>query len=159
MGQRKHVNKISAEWLKTAGYLDTSDQDKINYIFVPPKKKTENKIPADAGHFIRTEIENTDFKNENLVTKKTRNKKDRTLYSNKNNDTSETLKLLDDIAVMEPGKSAQIAAKKIQKKYKKIRENKKVSTTKDNKKVQINEPEKLRYLNLLHRSQVQKCQL
>ena len=73
MGQRKHVNKISAEWLKTAGYLDTSDQDKINYIFVPPKKKTENKIPGDAGHFIRTEIENTDFKNENLVTKKTRN--------------------------------------------------------------------------------------
>ena len=23
VGQRKHVNKISAEWLKTAGYLDT----------------------------------------------------------------------------------------------------------------------------------------
>ena len=35
VGQRKHVNKISAEWLKTAGYLDTADQDKINYIFVP----------------------------------------------------------------------------------------------------------------------------
>ena len=80
-----------------------------------------------------------------MVTKKTRNKKDRTPYSNKNNnnnDTSETLKLLDDIAVMEPGKSAQIAAKKIQKKYKKIRENKKVSITKD-KKVQINKPEKI----------------
>ena len=48
---------------------------------------------------------------------------------------------------MEPDKSAQIAAKKIQKKYKKIRENKKASTTttttKDNKKVQINEPEKI----------------
>ena len=133
VGQRKHVNKISADWLKTAGYLDTCDQDKINYIFVPPKKKTENKIPGDAGHFVRTEIENTDFKNENLVTKKTRSKKDRTPYSNKNNnnnDTSETLKLLDEIAVMEPDKSVQIAAKKIQKKYKKIRENKKVPTTK-----------------------------
>ena len=85
-----------------------------------------------------------------MVTKKTRNKKDRTPHSNKNNknnnknnDTSETLKLLDNIAVMEPGKSAQISAKKIQKKYKKIRENKKVSTAKDNKKVQINEPEKI----------------
>ena len=121
MGQRKHVNKISAEWLKTAGYLDTSDRDKINYIFVPPKKKTENKIPGDAGHFVRTEIENTGFKNENLVTKKTRNKKDRTPYSNKNNNNNnDTLKLLDDIAVMEPGKSAEIAAKKIQKMYKKI---------------------------------------
>ena len=90
-----------------------------------------------------------DFKNENLVTKKTRNKKDRTPYSKNNNndnsnDTSKTLKLLDDIAVMEPGKSAQIAGKKIQKKYKKIRENKKGSTTtKDNKKFQINEPEKV----------------
>ena len=40
VGQRKHVNKISAEWLKTAGYLDTEDQDKINYIFVTPKKKS-----------------------------------------------------------------------------------------------------------------------
>ena len=121
MGQRKHVNKISAEWLKTAGYLDTSDQDKINYIFVPPKKKTENKIPGDAGHFVRTEIENTGFKNENLVTKKTRNKKDRTPYSNKNNNNNnDTLKLLDDIAVMELGKSAQIAAKKIQKSIKKL---------------------------------------
>ena len=48
---------------------------------------------------------------------------------------------------MEPGKSAQIAAKKIQEKYKKIRENKRASTTttttKDNKKVQIKEPEKI----------------
>ena len=31
-------NNVSAEWLKKAGYLDTKDQDKINYIFVPPKK-------------------------------------------------------------------------------------------------------------------------
>ena len=70
VGQRKHVNKISGEWLKTAGYLDTSYQGKINYIFFPPKKKTENKIPGNAGYFVRIEIENTDFKNENLVTKK-----------------------------------------------------------------------------------------
>ena len=78
MGQRKHVNKISTEWLKTAGYLGTSEQDQINYIFVSPRKKTENKIPGDTGHFIRTEIDDTDFKNENLVTKKKKNKKDRT---------------------------------------------------------------------------------
>ena len=35
---REKSNKISAEWLKTAGYLNTKDQDKINYIFIPPKK-------------------------------------------------------------------------------------------------------------------------
>ena len=49
--------------VKNSRILTTPDQDKINYIFVPPKKKTENKIPGDVGHFIRTEIENTDFKN------------------------------------------------------------------------------------------------
>ena len=45
------------------------DQDKINYIFVPPKKETTNEIPADAGHFIRIEIDLTDFKKENLASK------------------------------------------------------------------------------------------
>ena len=39
IGQRNISNKISVEWLKTAGFLDTKDQDKINYMFVPPKKK------------------------------------------------------------------------------------------------------------------------
>lgn len=102
-----------------AGYLDTEDQDKINYIFVPPKKKTENKKPGDAGHFIRTEIENTDFKNENLVTEKTRKNKDRTPYSRKKQEpaTNETIKILKNIAVLELGKSTQIAAKKIPEKY------------------------------------------
>ena len=88
MGPRKHVNKISTEWLKTAGYLGTSEQDQINYIFVPPRKKTENKIPGDTGHFIRTEIDDTDFKNESLVTKKKKNKKDRTPYSNTTNNNN-----------------------------------------------------------------------
>ena len=31
-------------------------------MFVPPKKETTNEIPDDAGHFIRTEIDSTDFK-------------------------------------------------------------------------------------------------
>ena len=62
IGQREKSNKISTEWLKTAGYLDTKDQNKINYIFVPPKKETSNNIPADAAHFIRTEIDFTYFK-------------------------------------------------------------------------------------------------
>ena len=43
--------------------------------------------------------------------------------------------------VLEPGKKAQIAAKKIREKYKKIRENKKVAVPPT--KVQINEPEKI----------------
>ena len=37
IGQINTKNKASKDWLKAAGYLDTKDQDKINYIFVPPK--------------------------------------------------------------------------------------------------------------------------
>ena len=54
--------KTSSDWLKSAGYLDTTDQKAINHIFVPPKKTEENNIPADAGHFIRSEIEITELK-------------------------------------------------------------------------------------------------
>ena len=54
--------KTSQDWLKTAGYLDTGDQKSINYIYVPSKKTNENNIPADAGHFIRSEIDSTDLK-------------------------------------------------------------------------------------------------
>ena len=61
IGSREKSNKISAEWLKTVGYLDTKDQNKINYIFVAPKKIETNSIPADSAHFIRTEIDSTDF--------------------------------------------------------------------------------------------------
>ena len=122
IGKRKTQNKISADWLKQAGFLDTKDQDKINYIFVPPKKEDSNKIPGDAGHFIRTEIENTDFKKENLVTKEIRNKSVKKPYlktKKDRGDNNETIKILEDIAVLEPGKNAQIAAKKINEKYKK----------------------------------------
>ena len=36
--------------------------------------RQKNKIPADAGHFLRTDIDSTDFKIENLPTKIRRNK-------------------------------------------------------------------------------------
>ena len=42
----------------------------MNYLLVPPKKmRQKNNIPADAGHFLRTEIDSIDFKIENLTTK------------------------------------------------------------------------------------------
>ena len=60
-----------------------------------------------------------------MVTKKRRKKTDRTPYSNtgnsnnnSNKDIGGTLKLLGNIAVMEPGNNAQIAAKKMQKSIK-----------------------------------------
>ena len=40
----------------------------------------------------------------------------------KDSETTETIRTLDDIATLEPGKNAQLAAKKISKKYKKLRE-------------------------------------
>ena len=126
IGQINTQNKASKDWLKSAGFLDTKDQDKINYIFVPPKKVEINKIPGDAAHFIRTEIDSTDFKKENLATKIRRNKNIRKPYKKMpdtdNKDKDETIQILDDIAILEPGKNAQIAAKKISEKYRLIRQ-------------------------------------
>ena len=33
--------EISTDWLKSAGYLDTKDQDVISYIYVPQKNRTK----------------------------------------------------------------------------------------------------------------------
>ena len=50
-------------------------------MFVLPKsEKKKNNIPADAGHFLRTEI---DFKNEKLTTKLRRNKARRQYFFKK----------------------------------------------------------------------------
>ena len=131
IGAREKSNKISAEWLKTAGYLNTKDQDKINYIFIPPKKEKINSIPADAGHFIRSETDSTDFKKENLASKKRKEKIKKPYINLKEwrpkvkDEIKETIDVLDEIASLNPGKNVQIAAKKISEKYKKIRDAKK----------------------------------
>ena len=39
-------------------------------MFVPPKNEAKKYLPADAGHVLSTEIDSTDFENENLVQKK-----------------------------------------------------------------------------------------
>ena len=62
-------NKTSQDWLKTAAYLDTENQNSINYIYVSPKITTQNNIAADAGYFIRSEIDSTDLKNQILQQK------------------------------------------------------------------------------------------
>ena len=50
-------------------------------MFVPPKNdKKKNNIPADSGNFLRTEIDSTDFKNENLTTKIRRNKAEKPYF-------------------------------------------------------------------------------
>ena len=118
IGQQHKSNKISKDWLKTARYLDTKDQDKINYIFVPPKKEDKNNIPGDAGHFVRTEIDSTDFKKETLASKVRRNKTKKTYLDFKKwgpeveDKTAETINILQDIAALQPGKNAQMTAKK-----------------------------------------------
>ena len=50
-------------------------------MFVPAKNETTNNIPGDAVHFLRTEIDSTDFKKENLTSKiKKNNKEERKPY-------------------------------------------------------------------------------
>ena len=67
----RNTKKHHKIFLKTAGYLDTEDQNSINYIFAPPKKTTQNNIPANAGHFIQSERNSRDLKKTNLAKKKT----------------------------------------------------------------------------------------
>ena len=137
--------KTSSDWLKTAEYLDTKDQDAINHIFVTPRKTEENKILSDAGHYIRSKIDATDLKKMNLPSKITaknilnkyrkmarkRPYKVPDIVVEEPSNTEEIDKVdktetLEDIAPLQPGKSAQLAAKKISEKYKKIKEANKI---------------------------------
>ena len=92
---------------------------------MPPKKAEENKAPADAGHFIRSEIEATDLKKSDLATKitakiivnkyrKTARKRpykvpDIVLEEPSNTeriDKIDTIETLEYIAALQPGKKA-----------------------------------------------------
>ena len=137
--------KTSSDWLKTAEYLETKDQDAINHIFVTPRKTEENKILSDAGHYIRSKIDATDLKKMNLPSKITaknilnkyrkmarkRSYKVPDIVVEEPSNTEEIDKVdktetLEDIAPLQPGKSAQLATKKISEKYKKIKEANKI---------------------------------
>ena len=93
-------------------------------MFIPPKKDKKN----DSVHFIRTEIDSTDFKKENLISKvKNDNSKKPYIYKEetpKNHESNKTIRLLDDIATHVPGKKAQLAAKKNQQKIQKTKRSK-----------------------------------
>ena len=74
-------------------------------------------------------VKAANFKKENLTTKVKKQNKTKKPYIKKETDempkdteTTEILKVLDDIATLEPGKNGQLAAKKISEKYKKTRE-------------------------------------
>ena len=65
----KEINQIKER--KTADYLDIKHQDKRKQIICSylQEMRQINNIPGDGGHFLRTETDSTDFKNENLTTK------------------------------------------------------------------------------------------
>ena len=92
----KEINEIKQ--LKLAGYLDTKDQDKIKRIICLYIQKMRQKtyIPADAGHFLRTDIDSTVFKNENLTSKIQRHKVEKPYifkkHIPKDLETNETIK-------------------------------------------------------------------
>ena len=77
---------------------------------------------------MRTEIDSADFKKENLASKIGKNKAKKPYLNFKKwrpkekiNNTEETIIILEDIATLQPGNNARIAAKKITKKYKNMR--------------------------------------
>ena len=45
--------------------------------------RKKKDIPADGGYFVRTEIDSTDFKNENLTAKKRRNETEKQYFFKK----------------------------------------------------------------------------
>ena len=53
-------------------------------MFRPSKnKRKKNNIPADTGHFLRTEIDSRDLKNENLPKKIRKNKEQKKFFFKK----------------------------------------------------------------------------
>ena len=93
-------------------------------MFIPAKKDKTN----DTAHFIRTEIDSTDFWKENLTSKVEKgSSRKQYIYKKetpKNLESNETIRLLDEIATFEPGKKAQLAAKKVSEKHKKNKRSK-----------------------------------
>ena len=68
-----------------------------------------NKIVDEAAHFIRTEIDSTDFKKENLTskirkdeTKKPYFQKEKTEEAPNDSETTKNIKFLEEIANLEP---------------------------------------------------------
>ena len=105
---------------------------------MPPKKTEENKIPADAGHFIRSEIEATDLnksdlateiKGKNIVNKYRKMARKRPYKvpdivleepaNTEEIDKIDTIETLEDIAALQPGRNAQLAVKKNKRKIQK----------------------------------------
>ena len=75
-------------------------------MFIPPKKETINNIPLDAGHFLRNEIDSTDFKKENLITKSTKIDFYKKKNMHKKPESDKTIRLSDEISAFKPGKKA-----------------------------------------------------
>ena len=117
--------------VKNCGVLGHNGSRCNELHFLPPKKAEENKIPSNAGHFIRSEIDATDLKKSNLASKitaknivnKCRKMGTKRPYkipnivieepsNNEELDRIDTIETLDDIATLQPGKSAQLAAKR-----------------------------------------------
>ena len=116
IGKRsQHKNNSSVQkWLKSAGYLNTKYQHSLNYTPVQPSKNAQNSV--------QVEIDLTNFKKSNLVSKKERRGRQqrKTPYTfEKNKKEDNMTEALEDIAMLRPGKNAQIAAKKSVKNTKK----------------------------------------
>ena len=78
-------------------------------MLLPPKNETTTKTPSDSAPFLRTDIDSTDFKKENLTTKIGRNKAKKAEYykdPETTDKTNQTIKLLEEISTLEPGKKA-----------------------------------------------------
>ena len=146
VGKLIKQNKASTAWLKAAGYLDTKDQDAIQYIFIVPKNNVsdnniDNQPTEPVGDII--DLKETSSTTATQLAAKKPVRKYRILArrkaykrphpvvdgtepeNDKISDREDTINTLETIAVLQPGKNDQLAAKKISEKDKNIRETKK----------------------------------
>ena len=129
-------NKVSADWVKAAVYLDTEDQDTIQYIFNVPKNdvsnndgnniENNNKAAEPVGGVIdlkkssgatQVAAKNIVEKYRNLARKKPYKRPPPAAIEAETNDDEisnkeGTINTLDTTAELQPGKNTQTATKK-----------------------------------------------
>ena len=116
---------MSADLLKREGYLETEDLDSIQYNYIKNNKNTEKTdskvdtvgdIDLKKASGMQLAAKNIVKKYSNLVRKKLYCRPPPIATVDVNNeevsDTEDTINCLDAIAEVQPGKNAQIAAKK-----------------------------------------------
>ena len=126
IGQPNKQNKKATDWLQQAGYLETKDLKTMNYDnsnITDNNAKTKIDISEKKTSNAQIAAKNIVKKYKNLARKKPYSrplpKSTVDIINEEVSNNEDTINDLDTIANLQPGRNVQIAAKKINEKYKK----------------------------------------